>query len=257
VALLGRTPRFDLYRPERRGAQLVFKLEGFTRDAFADPALLPLLGYHVGSRAGEKVPVIDGVALDVPQADLKGLCAAAASSGAVPLLHVVGVTPEAHTLEMACHGRPPVSEEPVRPADIAAAEERLTTATASDLDLVTLGCPHFSYTEFVALEHLLAGRRVAGGTECWVFTSRSIFNWVQASGMRARLEHQGLKIVSDPCAIIFPNDAWGFRVLMTNSVKAANYCFSQVGTQAAFGSLAECVESAVNGRITRSAHAWR
>jgi hypothetical protein len=45
-------------------------------------------------------------------------------------------------------------------------------------------------------------------------------------------------------------------VLMTNSGKFAHYSPSLIGHAVAFGSLSECVESAVAGRIIRDAAAW-
>ena len=48
-----------------------------------------------------RVPVVDGLAVRPDEDQLKALGAAAASSGAVALFHLVGVTPEAPTLEAA------------------------------------------------------------------------------------------------------------------------------------------------------------
>jgi len=44
--------------------------------------------------------------------------------------------------------------------------------------------------------------------------------------------------------------------MMTNSAKAANYVFSQSGYMAAFGSIQECVESALAGKIIQRPPQW-
>jgi predicted aconitase len=44
---------------------------------------------------------------------------------------------------------------------------------------------------------------------------------------------------------------------MTDSAKFANYCFSQRGLDAAYGSLADCVETAVGRKIRRTKSPWR
>jgi len=44
---------------------------------------------------------------------------------------------------------------------------------------------------------------------------------------------------------------------MTNSGKFANYCFSQTGLDVTFGSLEECVDTAVTGKLCRRESPWR
>jgi len=59
------------------------------------------------TRTLNQVPVIVGMSAGVTGDNLKALGAAAASSGSVMLFHAVGITPEAATLEQACHGDKP------------------------------------------------------------------------------------------------------------------------------------------------------
>jgi predicted aconitase len=44
---------------------------------------------------------------------------------------------------------------------------------------------------------------------------------------------------------------------MTNSGKCANYCYSQTGLGVVFGSLEDCVNTAVQGRIHRRNSLWK
>ena len=64
---------------------------------FEDRAVYPLLGFLVGEMAGDRVPAIEGIPKNVGIDCLKGFSAAAASSGAVGIFHIIGVTPEAQT----------------------------------------------------------------------------------------------------------------------------------------------------------------
>ena len=64
-----------------------------------------MLGHLVGKLAGDRIPVIDGLVVQPAEDQLKAFAAAAASSGRVALFHLVGVTPEAPTLDAAFQGR--------------------------------------------------------------------------------------------------------------------------------------------------------
>src|ERR1700719_742337 len=92
--------------------------------------------------------------------DLKALSAAAASSGAVALFHVVGRTPEAPDLETACGGLTPKLHLRLTAEDLREAARSLSNvADGSPLGVVSLGTPHFSVAEFARLMPLLDGAR--------------------------------------------------------------------------------------------------
>jgi predicted aconitase len=124
--------------------------------------------------AGERVPVLDGVPASVRAVDLKAFCAAGASSGALALAHVVGVTPEAPTREAAFQGRAPEETLVVTLEELGRTRSKLSRAPAESADLVKLGCPHLSLAEAVVVAERVAGRRVRAGVEFWVSTSRAV-----------------------------------------------------------------------------------
>ena len=67
--------------------------------------------------------------------------------------------------------------------------------------------------------------------------------------MKDGLEARGVTIVADTCVVVTPiMDAVEGGVLMTNSGKFAHYAPGNTGYATLFGSLADCVESAVAGR---------
>ena len=68
----------------------------------------PVLGTLVGKLTVDKIPVIEGISVVPDEDQLKAFGAGAASSGGVALFHMVGVTPEAPTLEEAFQGNTPV-----------------------------------------------------------------------------------------------------------------------------------------------------
>ena len=45
--------------------------------------------------------------------------------------------------------------------------------------------------------------------------------------------------------------------MMSNSGKFDTYCFAMRGLQPVFGSMRECIESAVAGKVVKEAKPWR
>jgi predicted aconitase len=257
AALIGKVPRFGLHLEENRKAQIVIRLKNMDHDMFKDKSIYPLLGFLVGERAGDRIPAIEGIPPDAEVDSLKGFSAAAASSGPIGLFHLVGVTPEARTLELCLKGTHPRKVLEITPGMLRDAEERLWTAKGPKADLVAIGCPHFSFTESRELARLLEGQKVHHSMAFWVFTSRTVFEWIKGCGILGDLQQAGVKVFTDGCPLEYPNREWDFTVLMTNSAKLANYCYSRTGLAVAYGSLEDCVKTAVQGRIWRGGRPWK
>jgi len=253
AAITGRVPRQGLHLRENRRGQLLVRLAGFDAARLGEETFWPAFGHFLGAAAGDRIPVIEGLPAGATDDQLKALGAAAASSGAVALFHAVGLTPEAPTLEEAFQGARPEEVLEVRPADIEGAAADLSTASdGAGLDVVLLGCPHFSFAEFRRLAGLV--RRVGGRSrvEFIVITSAQSHALVLRSDLVAPLADFGVRITLDTCMFHTPMVAPGTRVLMTNSGKCAYYAPGELGVQVAFGSLADCVRSAVEGRVCRA-----
>ncbi|MDQ4107392.1 MAG: aconitase X catalytic domain-containing protein, partial [Actinomycetota bacterium] len=97
AAITGRVPDCGLHTDEGRRADLCIRLRDVSDDLLDHDLLYPVLGYLLGRRAGHDVVAVEGLPPDTSEDRLKAMGAAAASSGAVALLHVIGVTPEAPT----------------------------------------------------------------------------------------------------------------------------------------------------------------
>src|SRR5215468_2402108 len=150
-AITGRVPAVGLHLEQNRAGQLLLRLVEVPAALQRDDQFFAVLGHFVGKLAEDLIPVIDGVTVTPSEDHLKAFAAAAASSGRVALFHIVGVTPEAPTLEVAFRHRPPERTVDVTAADLRAARAELTTADGRELDMVILGSPHFSLAEFKQL----------------------------------------------------------------------------------------------------------
>lgn len=255
-AIAGVAPDYGLHRPENRLATLVIDASGLSRELRASDVFYPVLGAFLGRNAGTAVAVIEGLQGCTTEDRLKALGASAASAGGVGLFHVAGVTPEAPDLDTAL-GQKPALERIVFAED--AVQEtlaRLSTSAGTDrVDAVAIGSPHLSLAEIEEVERRLAGRPLA--IPLYANTGRHVVGPLAERGRRAALEAQGVKFVVDTCVVATPilPDIDG-AVLMTNSGKFAHYAPGNTGYAVSYGSLAECVESAVAGRLVREPRAW-
>jgi predicted aconitase with swiveling domain len=232
------------------------RLAGVPERLQADDSFYPVLGHLMGQVAQDRVPVVTGLAVTPTEDQLKALGAAAASSGTIALFHLVGVTPEAPTPEAAFQGRRPEQVVDVTRDRLLAARRELTTADGLGLDLVVLGSPHFSFNEFRRLAPLVAGRARHPDVQFLVTTSRAVRDLAGAAGLLDPIERFGGRLTVDTCILATPMLPPSIRRLMTNSAKFAYYSPGLLGTEVTFGSLEDCVNSAVEGKVVRDEGLW-
>jgi len=252
----GRAPRTGWHLPENRRATILVDAGALGADLLAEDALYPVLGAWLGRRVGGAVAALDGLPHGLGEDRLKALGAAAAATGAVGLFHVVGVTPEAPDRAAAFAGIAPKQAIRLTAGMLEAERRALSTGAAGAegrIDAVAIGSPHLSLAECHSLLARLDGRRVA--LPFYACTGRHV---VEALGAgRAALVRAGITLVADTCIVVTPILPPGGGVLLTNSAKFAHYAPSLTGWAVQFGSLGDCVESAVAGRLVADPALWR
>jgi predicted aconitase len=257
AAVTGRVPDAGLHRSEERRAGIVLRVADDVPEGLrADDSLYPVLGIVVGRLAGALVPAVVGIPPGQGEDRLKALGAAAASSGSVALVHVIGSTPEAPTLAEALAGAEPDAEVDIHLADLRAARDELGGAADGAIAAVSLGTPHASAAELTAIADLLDGRRVAGTVELVVATGRDVLEDAEAAGAAGRLRDAGAEILVDTCTYISPILRAPAGPVMTDSGKWAFYAPANIGATVVLGTRRECVESAVAGRVVRDTDWW-
>ena len=255
-AITGRVPAVGLHLTENRAGQLLFQLLDIPLEIQQEDIFYPVLGHLVGKIAQDSIPVIDGLNARPSEDQLKALGAAAASSGAVALFHIVGVTPEAPSLEIAFQGRQPERMIDINLLLLKQARQELTSSESDTLHMVVLGSPHFSLAEFRQLAPLLAGKHVHPNVRFQITSSRAMTLLAKQAGYLLALEDFGGGVTVDTCILASPMLPDSVRMLMTNSAKYAYYAPGMLNTHVAFGSLEDCVRSAVEGRVIRETSRW-
>lgn len=257
AALVGRVPFSGLHTDEGRRGRVLFSLDAIPEALRREDIFHHVLGHRLGRAARSRVPVIQGLPQDSNEDQLKAISAAAAASGAVGLFHAVGVTPEAPDLESALQGREPDEEIRVLPEELIEARDSLSIGSGGRLDMVAVGTPHFSFTEFARLVPLVESRRVHQRTAFYVSTSRHVQAQVQEEGWMEVLERAGVRVIVDTCTYFSPAVRGCRGRVMTNSAKWAYYAPGMLAVESVFGTLEECVESAVRGEVWRDRRLWR
>jgi predicted aconitase len=248
-AMTGRAPAYGLHLTENRAARALVEIASIPDDWDLE-RLAVAVGHTIGRRCGGLIPAIVGLPPGMSEDDLKALGAAAASSGAVALFHVVGVTPEAPNLETACGGLTPELLLQLTAEDLHEAARSLSSvADGARLSAVSLGTPHFSVAEFARLMPLLDGARPL--IDIFVNCSRATLDEVRKRGWEEPLRAARVTLVADTCVYVSALIKPGAGAVMTNSGKCAYYAPGNLGVEVAYGSLAECVASARAGKVAR------
>jgi predicted aconitase len=248
-AMTGRAPAYGLHLTENRVARAFVEIVSIPKD-WDNEQIAISVGHVIGRRCGGFIPAIVGLPSGVNEDDLKALGAAAASSGAVALFHVVGVTPEAPDLATACGGLAPDLHLQLTAQDLREAVRTLSNmADGAPLGAVSLGTPHFSIDQFARLMPLLDGARPRVDT--FINCSRATVEEVRKLGWEEPLRAARVTLVADTCVYVSALMKPGVDAIMTNSGKCAYYAPGNLGVDVAYGSLAECVASARAGKVVR------
>lgn len=260
-ALTARAPLHGLHLDKNRRATVIVDARAVPDELKSRDVFYPVLGTWLGLEVGDEVAAIEGLPGDATRDQLKALGAAAASTGSVALFHVVGVTPEAPTLEAALGGTPGRAPEAdarrirLTPDRLRGALDRLSTAReARRIDAVAVGSPHFSEQEFERLARLVSGRSLS--VPFYVCTARGTLETVERRGIADVVRRAGVEIVADTCVVVTPILPADGNVLMTSSGKFAHYGPSNTGYEVVYGSLEDCVDSAVTGDVVRDERVW-
>ncbi len=249
AAITGRTAAYGLHLDENRRATLQVVVRCPVR-TLSD---LGALGYLVGKAARNRVPlfVFTSGGLEEARSDaaLKALGAAMAASGAVALYHVADVTAEAVAgVDVLARDIERLIVDDLAPgyAALSSPARHEPDTNNTSIDLVWIGCPHASLEESETVVALLAGRKVTSAL--WVTAARAVREHAAGRGLLAAVEASGGQIVADTCVVVAPMRELGFRSMATSSGKGAYYGPGHAGLAVHYGTLAECIEAAVEGR---------
>jgi predicted aconitase len=245
AGLTGRTPRYGFHLDERRQATLLVDVKWTPRELNDWGAL----GGVVGRLAGDYWQVPALVGLDrVPGSDeMKHFGAALASFGSVALFHMVGITPEAISINDVLPAGRSIRTHVVDEASVRALQASYLKEIDT-VDLVVFSAPQLSLIEMQQVADLLDGRRAT--IPLLAITSPQIKPDADRMGLTARIEAAGGSVLSGMC--FYQSyaremaEANGWKRLATNSAKLTNI-IGGYGYRPALLSMEACVAAACSG----------
>ncbi|HHY39186.1 MAG TPA: DUF521 domain-containing protein [Clostridia bacterium] len=242
AAVTGRVPEYGFLLPEKRKGQVLVEVEAEMKDDFD----YQLLGYAAPKKIGALVPVFTGLPKNPTPEALMNLGAQLNTAGAVSIYHIVGVTPEAPTLEAAFGGDTPASRAVITRKDLDDIHKSISLP-GGKIDFAMFGCPHFTLRQVRDIARILEGRTLKA--ELWVLTSFTTKELARRTGLLDIIEKAGGHIVEDTC---IDQPCWRHlegKVGVTDSPKCAYYARRR-GMEFVLRPLSECVEAAVKGEVS-------
>jgi predicted aconitase len=223
AAITGRAPYRGLFLDENRFGQVLVELDGLNpyQLTYTD---LSAIGYYVGGKAQDRNVVINGLPKELDMSQMLGLLAPLPASGSVCLCHMVGLTPEASTLEGAFGNRKPT--EVIKVGKKAIAETKALHALNQNekVDMVVLGCPHCTIQELKKIASLLDGKKIGNGRRLWIGSPYQMYYLAQTMGYSQIIENAG-GVISSSCMATIPDSPIpeDVKIIATNSFKASHY----------------------------------
>lgn len=243
--LTGKIPYWGYHLPENRLGTHLLEVE-FEVKTVMDWGLL---GYYVGEIVQERIPVLNGIRHLPSFSSLKHFGAAAASSGGVEMFHIVGITPEANSLEEAFGKRTPA--DILKFGEVERQEtyyKLISSAMNRNVDFVVLGCPHYSIEQLWQACQLLKDKYVHSNTNLWIFTPKAIKDIADRNGYTEIISKAGAILMTDTCPALGHVSPKGVKVVATDSAKQAHYLPAVMGFQTWFGSQEDCIRAAISGQ---------
>lgn len=251
AAIAGAIPEWGLHLKGNRKGEFIVDVGRLDLDSYG-PADYKALGWFIGENMGTRVPVFVNLPRDMHIDEIKGLLYTLTVTGGTGLVHLVGITPEAETLEAAFLGKPvPPSEFTPTQEDVNKAYLDISSTSEDKVDMVIFGCPQCSIQEIQEIVDLLGERKVHADTRLWICTSAWVKTLCKRMGLLERLQSAGARVVADIGAADGPHlylKEQGVRVIAMNSARGSYYAHNIFGMDTWFGSTRECVDSAVSGR---------
>ncbi|MBY0576806.1 MAG: aconitase X catalytic domain-containing protein, partial [Gallionellaceae bacterium] len=221
AAMTGRVPAYGFHLDENRRGTFVVNVEAEINDFAEWGALAKLVGES--NQSYYSVPVFTGISRAPTADELKHLGASLASYGSMAMFHMVGVTPEAPTVEAALGGNQPKSIMKIGDADIAAVFAGYKNQDGN-CNFVVFSGPQLSLFELKYLSELFRGRKVKEGTTVLVTTNSGILSEARKLSYAKILEDAGVTLLEGVCVYILQNLSQmridnGWTNMISNSAK--------------------------------------
>ncbi|GHS93539.1 hypothetical protein AGMMS50276_04290 [Synergistales bacterium] len=250
AAACGRIPKWGNHVKENRLGTHVFEIDAPIKTSMD----WDLLGYTIGRRLpSHSVPVLTGLSNRPTIFTIKYFFAAMATTSGPEMCHLVGITPEAPTLEAALGGKQPIGKATITSSDLLESFKILGGGVKRDtVDYISLGCPHYSIEELRKIAMFLEGKKIARGTAVHIWTASPIKTVMDNSGYTQIIESSGAVVLTSSCPLTSGKLPPGVKTMAFDSAKQAHYMTPGRDIKVLYGSLQACLTAATTGKWSGS-----
>jgi predicted aconitase len=225
AALTGRTPNYGFHLPGNRPPTLTVQVETHLNGTHDFGLLGIVLGKAIEDSKVKAIPYLRGIPVASLE-ELKSFCASIATYGGLALFHMEGITPESALFQ------PPADILNITRSDLKAANDFLNgTISSTEVDFVSLGCPHLTLLEIGRVADQLKGKKVT--KTFWITTARPTKRIADQMGYTAIIEEAGAVFATDTCCVVAPIRG-RFKAIATDSAKACYYALAKNNFKTSF-----------------------
>ena len=263
AALCGKVPEYGYHLKENRLGKTLFDVKVDIKDSTDWGALGFYISYTLGTHYWD-VPVITGIdPAKVSDDDLVALSCCIPAYGAVVHSLMVGVSPEAQTVEMAFGGNRPIEKYTVGKRELQWVYERFSTKRTVP-DMVSFGGfgTNVSIKDMYKLADLVEGKKVTTKFPTVCMVDGPVREVCDKIGLNARLEKAGIHIGLEKylgtrqgvTGSDFSNNPvtaakrLGLNTLVFFDAKSCHYIGNQ-DIQPVLKNMEDCVKIALSGKI--------
>lgn len=253
-AITGKSPKILFHRDENRFANTLINVTAPLK-SLTD---FGCLGLFAGEKCGTDTPVFSGIQnITVP--DMISLSSAAATSGAVTLFHIPGVTPEFRTVEEALDHRQPQKVFEFGPAQLQEIYDRYKGTKGEPVNRIILGCPHYTIFQLQHVAEKIKGKKVAPGVDFVINTNPQTRLMAKEMGFDKIFKQAGVLLIAGTCQIIgcgcpspmycYVHPEYSSGTVVTDSLKAAVYSPSALNARhIILADTDTCIAAALSGK---------
>ncbi|ONI40521.1 hypothetical protein AN639_00050 [Candidatus Epulonipiscium fishelsonii] len=247
-AVCGRTPKWGNHILENRKANVVYNIECKLDTATE----WDVVGYTVGRMLPpHAIPALVGDFKRPTIIKLKQCFASMATTSGAEMCHIVDVTPEAPTLEIALGGKEPEKVFTITQEDYNKSLRMLCDEGEAEINIIALGCPHYTLEEVRDVANYIKGKKIKEGIDFFVWTDYSIKEMAVQNGYVDIIKEAGGDVMTSGCPLVMGKKNFEHAIgFVSDGAKQAHYIRSdlQTGVPVYYGDMYTCIDAGINGK---------
>lgn len=251
AAICGRTPLWGNHIQENRYATHVVEIQCRSET----PQDWDVIGHALGRLLtdGNARPVVTG---NFTRPDINGIkkfFSSLATTSGCEICHVVGCTAEAPTLKAALAGHEPKKSIVINQEEYDKSLASLCDSGSADIQMVVLGCPHYTLEEIRDVAQILKGKKVADGVSLQIWTDMTMQHLAEVNGYAQIIREAGAYLLNSSCPLVAARTAYDIvkTGFVTDGAKQAHYVHTDLNkknSKVFYGDMKRCVAAAIKGK---------